>query len=249
MGKVIAISNHKGGVGKTTSALNIGVGLSLLKKKVLLIDLDPQSNLTESLGIEDVEESIYEALIGEIPLKGTKVSDTLYIVPSTIDLTGAEIELSSEIGREAILRKLINKVKGDYDYIFIDCPPSLGLLTINALTAADEIYIPLQAEYLAFKGLSRLISVVEKVRDALNENLEISGVIITRFSSRKILNQNIADVTGEYFEDKLFKTRIRENIALAEAPSQGNHIFDYDAKSNGAIDYMALCKEILERES
>ena len=166
MGKVIAISNHKGGVGKTTSALNIGVGLSLLKKKVLLIDLDPQSNLTESLGIEDVEESIYEALIGEIPLKGTKVSDTLYIVPSTIDLTGAEIELSSEIGREAILRKLINKVKGDYDYIFIDCPPSLGLLTINALTAADEIYIPLQAEYLAYqkelKEIMRRIEVLEK---------------------------------------------------------------------------------------
>lgn len=248
MGRVIAISNHKGGVGKTTSALNVGVGLSLLKKKVLLIDLDPQSNLTESLGIEEPEHSIYDALTGEIPLTAMKISDTLYIVPSTIDLTGAEIELSSEIGREAILRKLLNKVKADYDFIFIDCPPSLGLLTINALTAADEIYIPLQAEYLAFKGLSRLINVVEKVRDALNEKLKITGVIITRFSKRKILNQNIADVTGEYFKDRLFKTRIRENISLAEAPSQGKHIFDYDPKSNGAIDYMALCKEILAKE-
>ena len=244
--KIIAISNHKGGVGKTTSTLNIGAALAKLKKNVLLIDFDPQSHLSDSVGIEDPELSVYDLLKGTQVLP-TNVLKNLDILPSSIDLSGADVELSNEIGRELILKKQLAKLETQYDYILIDCPPSLNLLTINAFVAAKEIYIPLQAEYLAFKGLSRLVDIIDKVKDSLNPELAITGVFVTRYDSRKILNKQIVDISQQHFENKFFKTRIRENIAVAEAPSANQDIFSYAPRSNGAIDYLKLGKEILKR--
>lgn len=244
--KIIAISNHKGGVGKTTSTLNIGAALAKLKKSVLLVDLDPQSHLSDSVGIEEPELSVYDLLKGK-KVVPTNLSTNLDIIPSSIDLSGADVELTNEIGRELLLKKQFAKLEKHYDFILIDCPPSLNLLTINAFVAATEIYIPLQAEYLAFKGLSRLVDIIEKVKDSLNPNLAISGVFVTRYDSRKVLNKQIVDISKDHFEDKFFKTNIRENIALAEAPSNHQNIFEYAPKSNGATDYLMLGKEILKR--
>jgi chromosome partitioning protein len=250
MGKVISLSNHKGGVGKTCSTVNIGAGLSKQGKHVLLIDLDPQANLSLSLGIKEAEFHIYGALIGKYNLRKTicQVSERLDVVPSHLDLSGAEIELSSESGREFILRELISEVKDKYDYILIDCPPSLGLLTLNALTASDEVYIPLQAEFLAMQGLAKLTEVIEKIKRRLNKGLEIGGVFITQFDSRKVLNKDVAASIETYFKDKVFKTRIRDTVSLAESPSSGTDIFKYSAKSNGAEDYLALTNEILVKD-
>lgn len=249
--KVIAISNHKGGVGKTTSTVNIGAGLSIGNnnnkcKHVLLIDLDPQANLTQSLGVSP-EATIYGALRGEYPLTPITLTPTLHLIASTIDLSGAEIELSGEAGREFVLRDLIEPLKKHYDYILIDCPPSLGLLTLNALTAADEVYIPLQTQYLALQGLTKLIEVVDKVKKRLNKKLTIGGVILTQFDSRKVLDKDIASSVIDHFKGKVFDTKIRNNIALAEAPSVGQDIFRYNIKSAGAEDYQALCNEIIKR--
>lgn len=250
MGKVISLSNHKGGVGKTCSTVNIGAGLSKQGKHVLLIDLDPQANLSLSLGIKDAESHIYGALTGKYSLSQTihQVSERLEVVPSHLDLSGAEIELSSESGREFILRELIAEVKDRYEYILIDCPPSLGLLTLNALTASDEVYIPLQAEYLAMQGLAKLTEVIDKIKRRLNTGLEIGGVFITQFDSRKVLNKNVAEAIESYFKDKVFKTRIRDTVTLAEAPSSGMDIFRYNAKSYGAVDYLSLSNEILDKD-
>jgi len=247
MGIVISITNHKGGVGKTTSAINIGAGLSKRGKKVLLIDLDPQANLSISLGISEPEQTIYGAIKGEYKIRPVPIYEGLDILPSTLDLSGAEIELSSETGREYVLREILEPLKNGYDFIFIDCPPSLGLLTINALTASNLIYIPLQAEYLALRGLTKLLEIVTKVRKRLNKDLEVGGVFITQFDSRKVLNRNIVETIEEHFKEKVFKTRLRDNIALAEAPSSGQDIFRYNAKSYGAEDYSALCEEILSK--
>lgn len=247
MAKVISISNHKGGVGKTTSSLNIGAGLAIENKKVLLIDLDPQANLTQSLGIEESEKTIYGALREHYPLTPLEINDNLFLVPSTLDLSGAEVELSAEAGREYILKELIEQVQGDYDYVIIDTPPSLGLLTINAFTASNQILIPLQAQYLALQGLSKLLEVIEKIQKRLNKDLEIGGVFITQYDKRKILNRNVVETVENYFDDKLFKTKIRDNIALAEAPTQGKDIFEYNSKSNGAEDYAQLILELLNK--
>lgn len=247
MGKIIALSNHKGGVGKTTSAINLGAGLCKLKKRVLLIDLDAQANLTQSLGIQDPKQTIYGSVRGEYGLQPVNIIDGLDIVPSTLDLSGAELELSSEAGREYILKELIEGVNGQYDYILIDSPPSLGLLTINALTASQELLIPLQAEYLALRGLSKLVEIVEKIQKRLNKDLQVGGVFITQYDSRKILNRDIVDTVEEYFGDKLFKTRIRDNVALAEAPAKGVDIFRYQPKSYGAEDYLLLAKELIKK--
>jgi len=248
MGKVIACSNHKGGVGKTTSVVNIGAGLAKLKKKILLIDLDPQANLTQSFGINKPEYTIYEALKGEHGLEPITIDKYLDVVASTLDLSGAEMELSSEAGREYIFTELLDPIRDNYDYILIDCPPSLGLLTINALTASDELYIPLQPHYLAIKGLTKIIEVKDKVRKRLNKKLEITGVFVTQFDKRKILHRDVVDTINTYFQDKVFDIKIRDNIALAEAPSMGLDIFRYNPKSYGAEDYMKLCKEILKRQ-
>ena len=245
MSKTITLSNHKGGVGKTTSAINIGAGLVGLGKKVLLIDLDPQANLSQSLGYPDQEQTIYGALKGEQEVKPIEVLPGLDLIPSTLDLSGAEIELSSEAGREFILKELLEPLRASYDYIIIDSPPSLGLLTINAFTASNEVLIPLQSQYLALQGLTVLQGVIEKIQKRLNRGLKLGGVFITQYDSRKVLHREVAQSIEAHFTGQLYKTKIRDNIALAEAPAVGQDIFRYSSKSYGAEDYLALCKEVI----
>ena len=247
MSKVISISNHKGGVGKTTSTLNIGAGLNSLGKKVLLIDLDPQANLSQSLGIKEPKVNIYGALRGEYKLQPVNILPGLDIIPSTLDLSGAEVELVGEAGREYILREIIEPLRGSYEFILIDNPPSLGLLTINAFTASDLVFIPLQAQYLALQGLTKLIEVVEKIQRRLNKGLVVGGVFITQYDSRKVLNRDVATAIDSHFKDVVFQTRIRDNVSLAEAPAQGLDIFRYNPRSYGAEDYLSLSKEIVNR--
>ncbi len=260
---IIALINQKGGVGKTTSVINIGAGLTMLAKQVLLIDLDPQAHLTYSLGIQahELHKTIYEILKGVATVKDALIERSynfvgnshektgkyfLSIIPSTLDLSGAEIELSGIAGREFLLKEALNKFEG-FDYVLIDCPPSLGLLTLNALTTAQEVYIPLQTEFLALQGMSKLLQTVEIVKKRLNKGLEITGIIGTRFDSRKKLNKEVVEKIKDYFGDKAFNTLIRDNIALAEAPSFGKTIYEYKSDSYGAEDYLKLCKEIIER--
>jgi len=247
MGIVISLLNHKGGVGKTTSAINIGAGLVELGKKVLLIDLDPQANLTISLGIPRQRITIYEALRGEGELSPYTHKPNMDVITSSLDLSGAEMELINEAGREFILRELINQVADDYDYVLIDCPPSLGSLTLNALTSSRYVLIPLQTEFLAVQGLAKIKQVIDKVKMRLNKQLEMGGVIATMYDSRRVLNRDVVDTIHKYFGDKVFKTYIRDNVALAEAPAQRKDIFDYLPKSPGSVDYLSLSKEILER--
>jgi chromosome partitioning protein len=247
MGLIISLLNHKGGVGKTTSAINIGAGLAELGKKVLLIDLDPQANLTLSLGVPRHPNTIYEAIRGEAPMVPYQVKENLDVVISTLDLSGAEMELINEAGREFILRELFDPIRDNYDYIIIDCPPSLGLLTLNALTSSDQVYIPLQTEFLAMQGLAKIKQIIQKVKLRLNKKLEIGGVIATMYDHRKVLNRDVVKTIEKYFGELLFETRIRDTVALAEAPAQRKDIFDYNRKSSGAKDYLALSKEILAR--
>ncbi|MGH1338701.1 MAG: ParA family protein [Aureispira sp.] len=247
MSTIISLLNHKGGVGKTTSAINIGAALVQFKKRVLLVDLDPQANLTISLGIPRQKISIYQNIRGEAELTPYTVKPGLDVVTSNLDLSGAEMELINEAGREFILRELFEPVGHDYDYIIIDCPPSLGLLTLNALTASDSVMIPMQAEFLAMQGIVKIKQVTDKVRFRLNKKLQIGGVIATMYDQRKVLNRDIVETIEGFFGDKVFKTRIRNNVALAEAPSEGKDIFDYSSSSNGAKDYLALAKEIIAR--
>lgn len=247
MGKVISLLNHKGGVGKTTSAINIGAGMTELGKKILLVDLDPQANLTLSLGIPRQSNTIYEAIRGETELKPYPAKENMDVITSTLDLSGAEMELINEAGREFILRELFAPLKEEYDFIIIDCPPSLGLLTLNALTSSDYVIIPLQTEFLALQGLAKIKQVIQKVRLRLNKNLEIAGVVATMYDHRKVLNRDVVDTIKKYFGDLVFETMIRDNVALAEAPSQRKDIFDYNKASSGAEDYLSLCQEILVR--
>ena len=248
MSKVISISNHKGGVGKTTSAINIGAGLNKLGKKILLIDLDHQANLSQSLGLIDQDRNIYGALRGEYKPHPITVIKGLDVIPSTLDLSGAEVEMSGEAGREYILKEIIEPFRASYDYILIDSPHSLGLLTINSFTASDEVFIPLQAQYLALQGLTKLLEVIDKIKKRLNKELKVGGVFITQYDNRKVLNRDVVASIEAHFKDKVFKTKIRDNIALAEAPSQGLDIFRYNSKSYGAVDYLLLCKEIQKRK-
>lgn len=246
--KIIAILNHKGGTGKTTSTSNIGAGLARLNKKTLLIDIDPQANLSEGLGYGDEEISIYNAIKDDkfkTDLPIIEISEFLHLVPSSLDLLGAELELVSRSKRESILEKLIQGIKGNYDYILIDCPPAMGLLTLNALVPSDSILVPLEAEFYAYKGIDRLISIIENVQFNFNPNLSIGGVFITKCNSQRILTENIKTSIKKYFGDKLFSTSIRVNVALAEAPVSGKDIFEYAPSSNGAIDYGNLVDEIL----
>ncbi|PIV64723.1 MAG: chromosome partitioning protein ParA [bacterium (Candidatus Ratteibacteria) CG_4_10_14_3_um_filter_41_18] len=248
--RIIALTNQKGGTGKTTSAVNLGAGLSRLNKKVLLADLDPQANLTYSLGIvaHELERSVYDLFKETASTQNLIVKKfNLDILPSNIDLSAAEIELVGTPGREFLFKEGIKKIT-QVDYLLIDCPPSLGLLTINALVAAKEVFIPLQTEFLALQGLSKLLETVEIVRKRLNSELEVTGIIGTRYDNRKNLNRQVVDKIRESFGKKLFKTLIRENISLAEAPSYGQTIFDYQPKSHGAEDYMELSKEVLKME-
>ncbi len=247
MAIVISLLNHKGGVGKTTSAINIGAGLVELGKRILLIDLDPQANLTISLGIPRQKITIYESLRGEGELTPYTHKPNLDVITSSLDLSGAEMELINEAGREYILRELLGQVSDDYDFVLIDCPPSLGLLTLNALTSSRYVLIPLQTEFLAVQGLAKIKQVIDKVKFRLNKQLEMGGVVATMYDSRRVLNRDVVETIHKHFGDKVFKTYIRENVALAEAPAQRKDIFDYQPKSTGASDYMDLCREILER--
>ena len=247
MGKVISLLNHKGGVGKTTSAINIGAALVEMGKKVLLVDLDPQANLTLSLGLPRERVTIYESLRGESELLPISVKPNLDVVISSLDLSGAEMELINEAGREYILRELFEPVVGDYDFVLIDCPPSLGLLTLNALTSSHFIIIPLQTEFLALQGLTKIKQVVDKVKVRLNKQIEILGVMATMYDSRKILNRDVVDTIKKFFGKRVFQTMIRDNVALAEAPSKRLDIFEYNRNSIGAQDYLELSREVLER--
>ncbi|MEZ4988159.1 MAG: ParA family protein [Saprospiraceae bacterium] len=247
MGKIISLLNHKGGVGKTTSTINIGAALVELGKKVLLIDLDPQANLTLSLGIARQPVTIYEALRGESDLVPVEYKAGMDVVISTLDLSGAEMELINEAGREYLLRELFEPHRENYDFILIDCPPSLGLLTLNALTTSDFVIIPLQTEFLAMQGLAKIKQVIQKVRLRLNKDLEIGGVIPTMYDARKVLNRDVVDTIKKYFGPLVFNTYIRDNVSLAEAPAQRKDIFEYSRNSAGAEDYLSLAKEILER--
>lgn len=244
---IIAIANYKGGVGKTSSAGCIGAALALAGKRVLLIDLDAQQNLTFMMsGQEDPDVSVYDALVKDVPLPIVTVRENLDLVPASLELARAEIDLATKLAREAILRTLLEEHVDRYDYIIIDCPPSLGIITTNALVAADQLYIPLTAEALPLKGLRMLDDVVNEVKRRVNPRLELGGVFFTRFNNRR-LNKDVAEMISSRYGDKVFKTKIRENIAVAEMPLSGKTIFEYDPHCNGAADYQALTQEILDR--
>ena len=250
MTRVIALVNQKGGVGKTTSTINIGAGLAKKGKRVLLVDLDPQGNLSYSLGIKahEVKLTIYEVMKDEATAKDSIIKGSFDVIPANINLSGAELELSSVAGRELILKEALEPLLLDYDYVLIDAPPALNMLTINALTACQEVFIPLQAEYLSLNGMLQLTNTVALVSKRLNNELKITGVIATLYDARKNLNREVIEAIQERFKDSLFKTYIRDNIALAEAPSYGKDIFSYQPNSNGASDYLMLVDEIIKQE-
>ncbi|WP_416148057.1 ParA family protein [Salipaludibacillus sp. HK11] len=250
MGRVIAIANQKGGVGKTTTSVNLSACLAHEGKKVLIIDIDPQGNTTSGIGIDkgDVDECIYNVLVEDQKAKNVIVPtavENLFILPSTIQLAGAEIELVPTISREVRLKRAIDSIKADYDYLIIDCPPSLGLLTINSLTAADSVLIPVQCEYYALEGLSQLLNTVRLVQKHLNQELEIEGVLLTMLDARTNLGIQVIEEVKKYFREKVFQTIIPRNVRLGEAPSHGKPIITYDPKSRGAEVYLELAKEVM----
>lgn len=249
MAKIIAVVNHKGGVGKTTTTVNLGAALSRLGKRILLVDMDSQQNLTTSLmKEEDVTKSIFDSLMQNEPLPIVRISEGLDLCPSELALAAAELHLQARIGRESLLKKLLNRVRDNYDFIFIDCPPSLGLFTINALVAATDVFLPLTGETLPLRGIIMLDETLNDVIQNANSDLKITGVVIQRYNNRKLNNEVIEAITSK-FGAKVFDTKIRECIALAEAPAAHCSIFDYDSKSNGASDYMALANEVLMKLS
>lgn len=253
MAKIIAISNHKGGCGKTTSTINVGAALAQMGQRTLLVDLDPQANLTISLGIdpEGQQHNTYTALCMNDTPQPIQIAKGLEFIPSTTDLVGAELELVNKAGREQVLGWMLATLlmQATYKYVLLDCPPSLGLLTLNALTAADAVYIPLQAQYLAMQGLAKLQQVIAQIGQQLNKRLQMGGVFITQYDSRKVLHRNVKELAEQTLGAMVCKTTIRDNIALAEAPTAGQTIYQYAPKSNGAADYMALAKELHKRSS
>ena len=253
MGRIIAITNQKGGVGKTTTAINLSSCLAIAEKKVLLIDIDPQANATSGLGLgqKEDDQGVYELLLENIKT-GAVVSEThvpfLDIIPSNIRLVGSEVELINTENRENILKKKLGNIREYYEYIFIDCPPSLGLLTINALTAADTVLIPIQCEYYALEGLSQLLNTIHLVQKNLNKDLAIEGVLLTMFDNRLNLSQQVAEEVRDYFKEKVYNTIIKRNVRLGEAPSFGKPIIMYDAVSVGSQNYISLAEEIIKNE-
>lgn len=255
MSRVIAVSNQKGGVGKTTTAINLGASLALADRRVLAVDVDPQANLTSGLGLRDSarDRTVYESLTAPdpeeapLPILETAVAG-LSLVPASRSLTGAELELVALPGRESRLRRLLAPVRGRYDYVLIDTPPSLGLLTLNALVAADAVLIPLHAEYFALEGLADLVSTLRRVRDTFNPDLDIAGVLLTMHDERTNLAHAVARDVREHFGDRVFTTVIPRNVRLGEAPSHGMPVILYDVRSRGAEAYLALARELLARE-
>lgn len=251
MGKVIAIINQKGGVGKTTTTINLGASLAVAERKTLIIDFDPQGNATSGLGlsVNEGENTVYQALVGECPLsaaiKQTELPD-LHVATADRNLAGAEIELVGMLAREQKLKNLLNEVRDQYHYILIDCPPSLGLLTLNALTAADSFLVPLQCEYFALEGLSQLMQTTKLVQEALNPGLKPEGILLTMFDARTNLARQVAEEVKTHFGAHVFKNMIPRNIKLSEAPSHGKPIILYDIESQGAISYLSVAKEFIE---
>lgn len=251
MAKVIAIANQKGGVGKTTTAVNLSSCLAYKGKKVIIIDVDPQGNTTSGLGIDkkNIGKSIYDVIINEDSIEDALMKtmiDDLYICPSNIQLVGAEVELVSVISRETRMKAAIDDIRDKYDFILIDCPPSLGLLTLNALTAADTILVPIQCEYYALEGLSQLMNTVKLVQRHLNTSLDVEGVVLTMFDARTNLSIQVVEDVKKYFRNKVYRTIIPRNVRLSEAPSFGLPIILYDAKSKGAECYLDLAQEVIE---
>jgi len=250
MGKVIAIANQKGGVGKTTTSVNLSACLAKLGKKVLLVDIDPQGNATSGVGVNkaDVEKCIYNVLVDDLPAEEICIEtefERLDIIPATIQLAGAEIELVPTISREIRLKKSLEKLRVNYDYVIIDCPPSLGLLTINALTSSDSVLIPVQCEFYALEGLSQLLNTIRLVQKHLNEQLMIEGVLLTMLDARTNLGLQVIEEVKKYFQDSVYKSIIPRNVRLGEAPSHGKPIIEYDPKSKGAEVYLDLAKEVM----
>lgn len=253
MVKVIAIANQKGGVGKTTTSVNLSACLADLGKKVLLVDLDPQGNSTSGFGFDKtkIKQSVYDILVNDIPVESVILRteiDNLMILPATIQLAGAEIELVSIMSRETKLKRVLDKIKYDYEYVLIDCPPSLGLLTINALTAANSVLVPIQCEFYALEGLSQLMNTVTLVQKNLNPALSLEGVVLTMFDARTNLSIQVVDEVKNHFRHKVYQTIIPRNVRLSEAPSHGQPVIRYDPKSKGAQVYFELAREVIDDE-
>jgi chromosome partitioning protein len=250
MGKIISVANQKGGVGKTTTAINLSASIALSGKKVLLIDMDPQANASSGLGIEPETRGIYELLLGDANqhevICSTEI-ETLKIIPSRVDLTGAEIELVNKESRETILKSALNGVRENFEFVVIDCPPSLGLLTLNALAVSSSVLIPMQCEYYALQGLSHLLKTLKLVKKSINPDLIVEGILLTMYDSRTLLAAQVKDQVQKYFSDFLLKTVIPRNVRLSEAPSHGKPIMLYAGRSRGADSYVELAKEIISR--
>ena len=251
MAKIIAVANQKGGVGKTTTVHNLGAGLSRAGKRVLLVDLDAQANLTDAVGINpfELEKTVYDLMLGQFDFKDVLLTvDRLDLIPANLKLAEADITFINQFGRETLLMSALNQAQKQYDFILLDCPPNLGLITVNAFVTAQEIIIPVQAEYFAINGLELIQNTYNLVKQKLNPELTTGGILLTMFDKRKTLCRDVKKQLIDIFDDIVFKTTIRENVSLAEAPSHGMNIFDYKPNSYGAEDYQSLCGEILSRE-